>query len=159
MTNSPRFDLPPGFVPVRAPISDEVKAAVRPVLPPGEPVLVSLANESDTVTLVATQNRLYTVKTGEMGAGAAGVSIREYPWEAVFDIVQTPMTHNLKIAVHFRSNNGKTVESGRRAMLAKPAVENLMPFENQTGSEVFRALLQLWNYRRARLAADAESAA
>lgn len=152
--------LPPDFVPARYAISDEVKAALRPLLVAGEPVVVSIANESDTVSLVATPKRLFTVKTGALGSGAAGIAIREYPWQGVFDIVQTPMTHNLKIAVHFRSNNGKVVEVGRRAMLAKPAVENLMPFENQSGSEVFRALLQLWNFHRAaQLAPDPPSEA
>jgi hypothetical protein len=141
--------LPPEFVPARYMISDEVKAALRPLLNAGEPVLVSIANESDTVSIVATPQRLFTVKTGALGSGAAGIAIREYPWLGVFDIVQTPMTHSLKIAVHFRSNNGKVVEVGRRALLAKPAVENLMPFENQSGSEVCRALLQLWNLARA----------
>lgn len=144
--------LPPEFQPIRYAISDETKTALRPFLTAGEPVVVSLANESDTVAIVATSNRLFTIKTGALGAGAAGTAVREYPWEGVFDLVHTPMTHNLKIAVHFRSNNGKVVEVGRRALMAKPAVENLMPFENQSGAEAFRALLQLWNLRRAALA-------
>ncbi len=155
MTNSQLPNLPPNFVPVRTAISDETKAALRPLLQErGEPVLVSIANESDTVSIVATASRMWTVKTGALGAGAAGVLVREYPWDAVFDLVQTPMTHNLKIALHFRSNNGKSIEVGRRALLAKPAVENLMPFENQSGTEVFRALLQLWNFHRAKAATD-----
>lgn len=149
MNNAQSFGLPPDFAPARFAVSDEVKNAVRPLLSAGEPVLVSIANESDSVSIVATPRRLFTVKIGALGAGAAGIAIREYLWPAVFDIVQTPMTHNLKIAVHFRSNNGKTIEIGRRAMLAKPAVENLMPFENQSGSEVFQALLQLWNAGKA----------
>lgn len=155
MMNPSQPQLPPGFVPVRYAVSDEVKNALRPLLVAGEPVVVSIANESDTVSIVATPMRVFSVKTGALGAGAAGIATREYVWEAIFDIVQTPMTHNLKIALHFRSNNGKTIEIGRRALLAKPAVENLMPFENQAGSEVCHALLQLWNNARANANAEA----
>lgn len=155
---NPQFpSLPPGFTPARFVISDEVKSALRPLLVLGEPVVVSIANESDTVSIVATPSCLFTVKTGSLGAGAAGVAVRQYPWEGVFDIVPTPMTHNLKIAIHFRSNNGKTIEVGRRAMLAKPAVEPLMPFENQSGSEVVAALLQLWNFHRQRASETSSS--
>lgn len=149
MDSSQQWGLPPDFSPARFTISDEVKAALRARLTPGDPVVISIANESDTVSIVATPGCLWTVKTGSLGAGAAGVSIREYPWEGLTNIVQTPMTHNLKIALHFRSNDGRTVEVGRRAMLAKPAVENLMPFESEAGAEVCRALLQIWNTRRA----------
>ncbi|PQV64893.1 hypothetical protein B1R32_103160 [Abditibacterium utsteinense] len=149
MDSAQQWGLPAGFAPVRYTISDEVKSALRARLTPGDPVVVSIANESDTVSIVATPSRLFTIKTGSLGAGAAGVLVREYPWEGVFDIVATPMTHNLKIALHFRSNDNRTVEVGRRAALAKPAVENLMPFESAGGTEVFRALLQIWNARRA----------
>ena len=149
MNNPQTPVLPANFVPARYAVSDEVKAALQPLFGVNEPVLVSISNESDTIAIVATPQRMWTVKTGALGAGATGVALREYPWEAVFNIVQTPMTHNLKIAIHFRSNNGKTIEVGRRALLAKPAIENLMPFENQSGSEVYEALLQLWNAFRA----------
>lgn len=149
MDSAQRWGLPPGFTPARYTISDEVKMALRERLTPGDPVVVSIANESDTVSIIATPTRLFTIKTGALGAGAAGIAVREYPWEGVFNLVQTPMTHNMKIAVHFRSNDGRTVETGRRAMLAKPAVENLMPFESEGGAEVFGALLQIWNTRRA----------
>lgn len=143
-----QWGLPADFAPVRYAISDDVKNALRGSIN-GEPVLVTIANEGDTVSIVATPNRLFTIKTSQLGAGAAGVSVREYPWEGVFDLVMTPMTLNLKIAVHFRSNDGRKPEVGRRAALAKPAVENLMPFESVGGAEVFRAMLQLWNTKRA----------
>ncbi|MBW3635220.1 MAG: hypothetical protein KY445_01985 [Armatimonadetes bacterium] len=144
-----QWGLPPEFVPVRYAISDDAKNALRGVLQAGEPVIVSIANEGDTVSIVATPQRLFTVKTAQYGAGAAGASVKEFPWAGIFDIVMTPMTLNLKIAVHYRSNDGRKAEVGRRAMLAKPAVENLMPFELVGGEEVFRALLQIWNSRRA----------
>ncbi len=149
MDSAQQWGLPPGFAPARYAISDEVKAALRGRLTAGDPVIVSIANESDTVSIVATPGRLFTVKTGGLGAGATGVAVREYPWDSIQNMVQTPMTHNLKIAVHFRSNDGRTIESGRRAILAKPAVENLMPFEIEAGTEVFSALMQIWNARRA----------
>lgn len=153
-----QWGLPPGFAPVRYSISDDAKNALRGRLPAGEPVIISISNEGDTIAIVATPSRLFSVKTNSLGAGAAGANIREYPWEGVFDIVSTPMTHNLKIAVHFRSSDGKKVEVGRRAMLAKPHVDNLMPFEIEGGQQVFRSLLQVWNYKRA-LAQNAESTA
>jgi hypothetical protein len=143
-----QWGLPQTFLPARYAISDEVKNALRGIIS-GEPVLVSIANEGDTVSIVATPNRLFTIKTSQLGAGAAGASVREYPWEGVFDLVMTPMTHNLKIAVHFRTVDGRKPEVGRRAALGKPAIENLMPFESVAGAEVFRALLQLWNTKRA----------
>lgn len=150
-----QWGLPPGFAPVRYSISDDAKNALRGRLPAGEPVIISISNEGDTVAIVATPSRLFSVKTGALGAGAAGVNVREFPWEGVFNFVAMPMTHNLKIAVHFRSSDGKKVEVGRRAMLAKPAIENLMPFEIEAGQQVFQALLQIWNYRKA-MAQDAE---
>jgi hypothetical protein len=149
MDMAEQWGLPPGFAPVRYIISDDAKNALRGRLPAGEPVVISISNEGDTVAIVATPSCLFSVKTGSLGAGAAGASIREYPWEGVFNLVVTPMTHNLKIAVHFRSSDGRKVEVGRRAMMAKPAVENLMPFEIEAGQQVFRALLQIWNYKRA----------
>ncbi len=141
--------LAPNFVPVRYTISDDAKNALRSVLQASESVIVSIANEDDTVSIVATPQRLFAVKTAQYGVGAAGVSVKEFPWAGVFDIVMAPMTLNLEIAVHYRSNDGRKAEVGRRAMLAKPAVENLMPFELVAGEEVFRALLQIWNSSRA----------
>jgi hypothetical protein len=155
MDMAQEWGLPPGFAPVRYIISDDAKNALRGQLPVGEPVIVSISNEGDTITIVATPSRLFTVKTGSLGAGALGASVREYPWEGVFNFVMTPMTHNLKIAVHYRSSDGRKIEVGRRAMMAKPAVENLMPFEIEAGTQVFRALLQVWNFKKA--AAEQES--
>jgi hypothetical protein len=148
MNNTQSWGLPPEFVPVRYALSDATKNALRGLMQPNEPVVVSIANEGDTVSLVATPERLFAVKTAQMGAGASGVSVKEFPWEGVFNLVMTPMSFNLKIAVHFRSNDGRKVEVGRRALLAKPAVENLMPFELAAGEEAFNALMQLWNNKR-----------
>ncbi|RYG75422.1 hypothetical protein EON80_00740 [bacterium] len=149
MDMAEQWGLPPGFAPVRYSISDDAKNALRGQLPAGEPVVISISNEGDTVAIVATPSRLFSVKTGSLGAGAGGASVREYPWEGVFDFVMTPMTHNLKIAIHFRSSDGRKVEVGRRAMMGKPVVDNLMPFEIEGGQQVYRALLQVWNYKRA----------
>jgi hypothetical protein len=38
--------LPEGWKPIRFPIADQVKDVVRGVLAPGEPAIVTLANES-----------------------------------------------------------------------------------------------------------------
>ncbi|HEX9996628.1 MAG TPA: hypothetical protein VGB45_05765 [Abditibacterium sp.] len=144
-----QWGLPPGFAPVRYGVSDEVKNALRGLLPAGEPVILSIANESDNVAIVGTPSCFFSVKTGELSAGAGGVAVREYPWEGVFDLIMTPMTHNLRITVHFRTSNGKKVEVGRRALLGKPATEHLMPFEHEAGAQIFRAMLQIWNFKRA----------
>ena len=149
MDTAQKWGLPPGFEPVRYAISDDVKNALRGVLQAGDPVVISIANESDTVSIVATPTRFYSIKTGELGAGASGAAVREYPWEGVFNLVMSPMTHNLRITVHFRTSDGKKVEIGRRALLGKPATENLMPFESEAGAQVFRAMLQIWNFKRA----------
>ena len=147
--NPADWGLPPDFSPVRYALSDEAKNAIRPLLNPNEPVVVSLANEGDTVTIVATPQRVFVVKTGALGAGASGTNVREFPFEGIFDIVKRPQTHNLTLAIHYRSNDGKRVEVGRRALLARERVENLMPFEIAAGEDVFRALLQIWNWKRA----------
>lgn len=147
---SQQWGLPPDFSPVRYAISDAAKNALRPLLN-GEPVVISLANESDTVAMVATPERLFAVKTGELGSGAGGVALREFPWEGVENLVMTPVTHNLRIAVHYRTSNGKTVEVGRRARLAKAAVEYLMPFEKAAGEAVFEALRALWEWKKGAL--------
>lgn len=148
MDVSAQWGLPPGFQPVRYIISEEAKDAVRGVLKPQEPVIISIGNEADTIAIVATPHRVLSVKTSGLGAGVKGAMIREYPWDGIFDIVITPMTHNVKLAFHFRSSDGRTVETGRRASMAKEQVENLMAFEKVGGQDVFRALLQVWNYKK-----------
>lgn len=143
-----KWGLPPGFRPIRFALSDATKESLRSVLNPNEPVIISISNEGDTVAIVATPTRVFSIKTTEMSAGASGASVRVYPWEGIFDLTMTPMTHNIKIAIEFRSSDGRTVEVGRKAKLAKPKTEQLTPFETVGGQEAFRGLLQIWNYKR-----------
>lgn len=155
MDQAAQWGLPPGFTPVRYVISDDAKVVVRDLLKPNEPVIVSISNEGDTIAIVATPFRVLVVKTAGLGAGRSGASVKEYPWEGIFDIVLSPLALNVKFAIHYRSVDGRTVEVGRRAMIAKPHVDNLMAYEKAGGQEVFKALLKIWNYKKA-MAAQAE---
>ena len=148
MSNATRWGLPPEFTPLRFPISDEAKAAVRPLLTAGDPVVISLANDEDAIALIGTPQRLLVVKLSALGAGAAGVKVREFPWEGIERIVATPLSFQLKIALHYRSSNGRTVEVGRRAKLADAAVENLAGFDLDNGNAAVAAMLQIWESRR-----------
>ena len=151
MSNATKWGLPPEFAPARFPISDDAKAAVRPLLTAGDPVVISLANDEDAIALVGTPQRLLVVKISALGAGAAGVKVREFPWQGIARIVATPLSFQLKIALHYRSsNNGRTVEVGRRAKLADAAVENLAGFDLEQGNAVFAAMLQIWESKRER---------
>ena len=154
MDNNPNWGLPPAFTPVRYAVSDAAKSAVRPLLAANEPVIISLGNEGNSVSLVGTPRRLFVIKISDLGGGAAGAKIREFPWEGIAQIVKRPQTHNLTLALHFRSNDGKTVEVGRRAALAKPAVDNLMAFEIAAGEEIFLVLMQMVNWTKAQIAAQ-----
>ena len=141
------WNLPPDFAPVRYPVSDEIKNIVRPMLGANEPVIVSLTNDEDAITLIGTPNRLLTIKTGGLSAGAAGLSVREFPWEGLTDIVTTVLGLQMKIALHFRSSNGRTVEVGRRAQLGKPAIENVAGFDAEMGNAACAALIQIWKHK------------
>lgn len=150
MDTATQWGLPEHFAPVRYTVSDTVKALLRDILNPNEPVIMTLANEGDTVTLVGTNLRLFAVKTGAMGAGASGASTKEFPWEAIFDLKMTQAGLNIKITVHFRSSdNGKTAATGRKAQLAKAVSENYMPFETAAGQEFFEAMNSVWQHRKA----------
>ena len=149
MSDVTKWGLPPEFTPVRFPIPDDAKAAVRPLLGQGDPVVISLANDEDAIALVGTPGRLLVVKISELGAGAAGIKVREFPWEGIARIVATPLSFQLKIALHYRSsNNGRTVEVGRRAKLADAAVENLAGFDLEQGNAALAAMMQIWESRR-----------
>lgn len=145
---NPLWNLPPHFVPVRFPISDAVKNVVRPLLGANEPVIVSLTNDEDAITLLATPERVFAVKIGGLSAGAQGVTVREFPWEGLTNIVVTPLSFQLKVALHFRSSNGRTVEVGRRAQMGKPAVENLAGFDAEKGGQACAAIISIWNHKR-----------
>jgi hypothetical protein len=154
MSNAIQWGLPPEFVPVRYAIPDEAKHLVRDLLQPNEPVIISIGNEGDTVSLVATPYRVMVVKTASLGAGASGGSVREFPYEGIERIVMRPQSINLTLALHYRTSNGRTVEVGRRARLAKPAVDNLMAFELVAGQEVYEALLSIWEFKREQQASE-----
>ena len=148
MSNAAQWGLPPEFSPARFPIPDDAKAAVRPMLGEAEPVVISLANDENAIALVGTPQRLLVVKLSGLSAGAAGVNVREFPWEGIARIVATPLSFQLKIALHFRSSNGRTVEVGRRAHLGKANVENLAGFDLDNGNAAVAAMMQIWESKR-----------
>ena len=143
-----QWGLPEGFQPVRYAISDSVKEILRGLLRPNEPVVISLANEGDTISLVGTPYRLFAVKTNPLMSGAAGNNARDFPWEAITDLKLGQAALNVKFSVHFRSSNGRTPEVGRRAAMGKPVVENYMPFESAAGQEVFAAMTAIIAHKR-----------
>ena len=143
-----RWGLPEDFAPVRFAIPDAAKEAVRPLLGSNEPVLVMLSNEGNSVSLIATPLRVLAVKTGDVQAGATGSSVKEYPYEGITDMKIQSAAINVKIALHFKStNNGRTVEVGQRARLAKDHVDNLMPFESTAGAQAFKAIYDIWVHK------------
>ena len=148
MNNATQWALPADFAPVRYEVSDDTKAAVRPLLTAGDPVVLSLTNDEGGIALVGTPQKLLVVKLSELGAGAAGVKVTEFPWEGIERIVATPLSFQLKIALHYRTSNGRTVEVGRRAKLGKAAVENLAGFDLDKGNEIVAAMSQIWESRR-----------
>ncbi len=142
------WGLPPDFEPVRQPIPDAAKQVLLPMLAADEPVLVMIANEGNSITLVATPLRVLSVKTGDVQAGATGASVKEYPYEGITDMKIQSAAINVKIALHFKTtNNGRSVEIGHRAKLAKDHVDNLMPFESTAGAEAFKAIYDIWVHK------------
>ncbi|MBV9468374.1 MAG: hypothetical protein JO316_02225 [Abitibacteriaceae bacterium] len=142
-----QWGLPPGFQPVRYAVSDEVKEVVRSLLQPNEPVIVSIANEGNTISLVATPYRLFSIRSGGIVAGVTGANVREFPWAGITNMVLQQAALNVKIVLHFKSSNGRDVEVGQRARLAKAATDNLMPFESAAGAEAFQAIYNVWQHR------------
>lgn len=149
MSNSATlWGLPPDFEPVRLPIPDEAKQVLRPMLSADEPVLVTISNEGDSISLVATPLRVLSVKTGSAQAGVTGATVKEYPYEGITDMKIQSAAINVKIALHFKTTNkGLTVETGHRAKLAKDHVDNLMPFESTAGAEAFKAIYDIWVHK------------
>ena len=141
-----RWGLPPGFAPLRFAVPDEVKSAVRDFLQGNEPVILAIANEGQTVSVVCTPQRLLTIKTGQ-GSGVTGCTIKEFPWEGITNLVMQHAGVNLKYAIHYRSKDGRTVETGMRAKLAQAAVDNVMAFENEAGTQVFEAINTIWLHK------------
>ena len=144
-----RFGLPDGFAPVRYAVAHDVKDLVRGLLRPDEPVLVSLANESGNVTLIATPQRLLGVRSGGASAGVTGFSVKDFPWQGITRMVLQQAPATVKLVVHFRTGiDGRSVAVGRRAALGKDATENYMPFDVTAGHEAFAAIHQLWEAKR-----------
>lgn len=141
-----RWGLPPGFAPIRFPISQQVKDVVRDLLGANDPVIISLSNESDTIAIIATPQRLLTARTGAT-AGVTGCTIRDFPYEAITNLTLQQAALNVKISIGFRSADGRTPEVGVRARMGKPTVEHLMPFETNAGTQVFEALHAIWTHK------------
>lgn len=133
-------------MPVRYPVPDNVREIVREQLGPQEPVLVSLSNEGDTIQIIATPQRLMTVRSGGNQAGVTGCTVKDFPWAGITKMILQHAAMNLKIAIHYRTMDGRTVEVGRRAKMGKDAVENLTPFEQAAGGEAFDAMKTLWEH-------------
>lgn len=143
-----RWGLPPGFTPTRFGVNDQVKSIIRDLLQGNEPVIVSIANEGDTIAVVATPQRLFTVKTGAVqGAGVTGCTVKEFPWEGITNLVMQHAGVNIKYAIHYRTKDGRTVETGMRAKLGQAAVDNVMAFENEAGTEAFQAINMVWLHK------------
>ena len=153
MDAATQWGLPPGFQPARYSVPDDVKEVVRGVLHANEPVIVSITNEGDNISIIATPERLLAVRAGGAGAGVTGYNVKEFPWEGITNLVLQQMALNAKFAIDYKTSDGRTVEVGRRAAMGKAAVDNLMPFEVTAGSEVFEALHAVWQYKKAMAAA------
>jgi hypothetical protein len=142
------WGLPAGFQPVRYPIPDAAKEVVRGLLNPDEPVLVTISNEGSSISLIATTQRVLSVKTSDQQAGVTGATAKEYPYEGLTDLKIQSAAINVKIALHFKTTNGgRSVETGHRARLAKEHVDNLMPFESTAGAEAFKAIYDVWVHK------------
>jgi hypothetical protein len=142
-----RWGLPPGFTPARFPIADDVKDLIRDMLEQGEPVIVTLSNEGNSISLVATSQRVFSIRSG-LVAGVTGYTVREFPWEGISDLRLQASALNVKISIHFKSSDGRTVAVGRRAAFGKPAVDNLTPFETHAGTQAFEAIHAVWHYKK-----------
>jgi hypothetical protein len=149
-TGAARWGLPEGFVPVRFAIADDIKELLRPMLRAGEPAIVTLANLEGTISVVGTPQRLFVVRAGGVLAGVTGYSVREFPWQGVTSLTMAHAGQNVRISAGFRTSDGRTAEVGRRAALGQPACEHAMPFEAESGQQVFAALYAYLGPRQAK---------
>lgn len=149
MDTAQRWGLPVGFAPVRFPIADDAKEVVRRILEPGEAVIATIANQSGTVSIIATNNSLITVKSSDAGAGVTGFQTKEYLWEAIENLVLQPGSLNVALQIHYKTSGGGKVEIGRRAKMGRDAVDKVMPFDSENGTAVFDALHSVWQHKRA----------
>lgn len=149
MDISEKWGLPPDFAPVRFAIPDDAKNALRAVLGANEPVIVSLTNDEELVSLVATPGRILTLRTQEIGVSAGTSQVKAFPYPGIFNLTLRPQPLIVSLVIEYRtSDNGKTVEIGRRALLAKPKSDTLTGFSKEQGEAAFAALTQLWNWKK-----------
>jgi hypothetical protein len=148
-----RWGLPAGFRPVLYALPDEVKELVRGLLGANEPVVVALANQSDNIFLIATPQRLFSVRHG-MGAGVTNFTVKEFAWDALTDLKMQQAPLNTKIMLSFHSRDGRNPESGPRAKQWKLVTDNLMPFDTEQGTNAFAALQSIWVHKTASIAGD-----
>lgn len=151
MDSAQRWGLPEGFATIRYPLAPEVKEVARGVLAPDEPAIVTLANEAQTVSIIATPQRLLVMKSGAAGAGVTGFNTKEYPWEAITNLIFAPVSVNCKFSICYRTTGGSKVETGRRAKMGKDAKDEVMPFEHAAGEEVFQAIYAIWHHKMMQL--------
>ncbi len=156
MDISEKWGLPPDFQPVRFAIPDDAKNALRPVLGANEPVIISLTNDEELVSLVATPGRILSLRTQEIGVSAGNAQVKAFPYPAIFNLTLRPQPLIVSLVIEYRtSDNGKTVEIGRRALLAKPKADTLTGFSKEQGEAAFNALTLLWNWKKEQFQADA----
>ena len=145
-----QWGLPEGFGPVRFSVDDSIKDLVREIIAPGEAVIASVANEGDTISIIATTQRIFSIRSGA-NAGVTGFTTREFTWDAITDMRLQQNPTNVTISLHFQSkDNGRTAEVGQKAKFAKPTVDKLMPFETNAGTAVFEAIHAVWHHKNAR---------
>lgn len=148
MDASEKWGLPPAFQPVRFAIPDAAKTAVRSVLGANEPVIVSLTNDEELVALVGTPGRIISIRTQEMGVSAGNSQVKSFPWPGIFNLTLRPQPLIVSLVIEYRtSDNGKTVEIGRRAGLAKPKADTFAGFSREQGEAAFDALTLLWRWK------------
>jgi hypothetical protein len=151
MDTAQSWGLPEGFTPVRYPLEESVKEVVRGVLAPGEPAVVTIANEGATVSVIATPQHLIVVKSGAAGAGVTGFNTKEYPWGDITNLVFHPVSINCKFSIHYKTTGGGKVETGIRARMGKDAKDDVMPFETAAGEEAFQAIYAIWHHKMMQL--------
>jgi polysaccharide biosynthesis transport protein len=155
-----RWGLPAGFQPVRHPIADDVKEAVRPLLDTSHPVVISAATQDHAAAVIATRQYLFLTRRGATlgtpdGTGS-GIEVCQVPWADVTHLALQVAPDQVDIAIHFRRGDadGIGISNGhgadRRTSPAeqptsrKDIVEELKPFETVAGMQAFQAMQAIW---------------
>lgn len=141
------WGLPAGFRPINFPIPDDIKSLMREKLRAGEPVIASVTNEEAAISLVATPQRIFVIRTG-LAAGVTGFQAREYSWEAIADMKLQANPGNVKISLLYHSRDGKTPETGPRAHQWGMKSDEIAPLETSTGTQVFENIHAAWHHKR-----------